>query len=54
MQAYWPVFITASIIEAACYFLLPEDEFTIVICLKTVGTTGYWLSKRHDGKSVRL
>jgi hypothetical protein len=54
LEAYWPIFLFASVGEAAAYILLDPSLFTLVVFLKTTATTAVWLTTRSDGSMVRL
>jgi hypothetical protein len=51
LDDYWPIFLIASLVELASFFLLHPDLFTLLVCLKTALVTAIWMGRR-DGKYV--
>ncbi|ORX37380.1 hypothetical protein BD324DRAFT_445709 [Kockovaella imperatae] len=54
LERYWPIFVIGSLLEVAMFFISHPDLFTLVVCLKTLACTFFWLSRRPSGEKITL
>lgn len=54
LEDYWKVFIFASMVETLGYFMVDQELFSMLVCLKTIMLLVTWASTAPDGSAVSI
>lgn len=54
LDDYWPIFMIACAVEAGGFIVLRDDEFTLLVCAKSIVLSCIWMGRDDKGVFVSL